>query len=68
MKFNYTKQEYDDFIENCLFTDIEKQIIDMSIRGFSNIKIAMELQYSEDNIKNKIKKINKKILKRIMSK
>jgi len=65
MKFDFTYDEYQFFIERCPFSDEEKEILTMKRKGKSNIYIAMELHISDRTVTRRIKSITNKILKEI---
>lgn len=61
--FEFTKKEYDFFIENAGLTDEEVTVLNFKRRGFTHYQIADEMGYSYDTIKNRVKSIKKKIIK-----
>lgn len=65
MNFDFTPAEWQDILENCEFTDRQKEIIKLKRRGMFNIDIAAELYISRSTIEREYKKIKKKILNRI---
>lgn len=62
---DFNKTEYEYFIENCNFTDRQKDILDLRRKGKTYIEISMKLFISEATVKREIKKIKHKILKLI---
>lgn len=62
-KLDFNKFEYEYFIENCNFTEREKQILDLRRKSYSIIAISMKTYLSERTINYEIKKIKHKILK-----
>lgn len=66
---DFNKQEYEYFIENCNFTDRQKEILNLRRRGLSIIEISMyEGNYfpvSTRTVDREIRKIKNKILKLI---
>lgn len=62
-KLDFNKFEYDYFIENCNFTDREKEVLDLRRKDKTYIAISMELNMSERTVNRVIKKIKAKILK-----
>ena len=66
-KLDFSKSEYEYFIENCNFTDRQKKILDMRRKGKSIIEISMTLYLSERTINREIKHIKRKILKEVYS-
>lgn len=65
MKLDFSKKEYDYFIDNCFFTDDEIKVLNMKLRGYYNAQCAIELGYSDRTICRIIKRIESKILKAI---
>lgn len=64
---DFNKAEYEYFLENCNFTDRQKEILDLRRRGMSIIEISMyEGEYlptSPSTVDREIRKIKNKILK-----
>ena len=63
MMFEFTKTEYDKICEECMLNDEYKKLLEMKIKGYSRIKMAMELNISEATLDVMIKKLKKKIMK-----
>ena len=61
MKMNFFKDEWDDFAENCGFTDVELEIIAYLRRGWFCIDIAEQLSLSYSTVKKGRSRIGKKI-------
>lgn len=68
MKFDFTKKEFDYFLENAGFTDEEINILELKRRGLYNIRIATDLYVSERTVLRRVKTIKKKIIKVINEK
>lgn len=62
-RLDFNKTEYEYFIENCNFTDRQKEILDLRRKGLSIIAISIKTYLSERTINREIKKIKKKIYK-----
>ena len=62
---DFSKSEYEYFIENCNFTDRQKDILDLRRKGKTYVEISMKLFISEATVKREIKRIKHKILKLI---
>ena len=62
-KLDFNKNEYDYFIENCNFTDRQKEILDLRRKGKSIIEISFLVHLSERTINIEIKRIKHKIYK-----
>lgn len=60
---DFNKAEYEYFIENCNFTDRQKQILDLRRKGSSIVSISLKLFLSERTVNREIKQIKNKILK-----
>lgn len=65
MKFDFTKQEYEQLKENLMLNDELSKILEMRIKGYSIAKMSMELSMSESAISKRIRALKKKILKNI---
>lgn len=65
MKFDFTPAEWQDILDNCEFTDRQKQIIALKRRGMFNVDAAEELYISRSTIDRELRKIQKKITYRI---
>lgn len=61
MKLNFYKDEWDDFIDNCGFTDVELEMVVYIRRGWACADIAEELHLSHSTAKKKRSQIGKKI-------
>ena len=62
-KLDFNKSEYEFFMENCNFTDRQKEILDLRRKGFSILSISCKIFVSERTVNREIKKIKNKILK-----
>ena len=63
MKFDFTKCEFDYFVDNAGFTDEELNILNYKRRGWINSRIAAEIYISERTVLRRIKDIKKKIIR-----
>ena len=61
--FEFTKTEYEQICEECMLNDEYKKLFEMKIKGYTRIKMAMELNVSEATLDVMIKKLKKKIKK-----
>lgn len=61
--FDFTRDEYDYFVNKCMFNYEEKQILEMKIKGETIVSIAMKLNISEATVSRRIRKIRNKILR-----
>jgi len=62
-KFDFTKDEYDYFIEQCPFTEEELKVFEMRRRGKSVCYMAQQLNVCERTVKRRIKSVHRKIMK-----
>lgn len=63
VKFDFTLKEYEYFCRECMFSELQEEILRMKIKDKSNIQISMELNISTSTLTREIKKIKKKIYK-----
>lgn len=63
--FEFTKTEYEHICQECMLNEEYKKLFEMKIKGYSRVKMAMELNVSESTLDVMIKKLKKKI-KRII--
>ena len=62
-KFDFTKSEYEYIVEECMFNDELKTILEMLIKNYSRTQIAMKLNMSERTLDKRIRVIKNKIKK-----
>ena len=62
-RLDFNKSEYEFFMENCNFTDRQKEILDLRRKGFSILSISCKIFVSERTVNREIKRIKNKILK-----
>ena len=65
IKFDFTYNDYQDFLIKCPFSEEEKQILEYRRKGKSIVEISMILNLSERTVSRRVKSIYKKILKEI---
>lgn len=65
IKLDFTKKEYDYFCENCMFSELQENILKDRIKGLSRIEIEFKYNISESKLDKEIRKIKNKILKEI---
>ena len=63
--FEFTRTEYEQICQECMLNEEYKKLFEMKIKGYSRVKMAMELNVSESTLDVMIKKLKKKI-KRII--
>jgi DNA-binding NarL/FixJ family response regulator len=68
MKLDFAKKEFDDYVENCGFTDEEIKLLTLKRRGLKVVEIATDMDYCEKSIIRKTKRIICKIIKYEISK
>lgn len=61
--FEFTKTEYDYIIKECMLDEEYQKLLEYKIKGYSRVKIAMELNVSEFTIDKMTKRLKKKITK-----
>lgn len=66
MKLQFFKDEWDDFVENCGFTDDELEIVTYLRRGWSGVDIAEELHISHATLKRRRTRIAQKITRYLL--
>ena len=64
MRFpEFTEKEYKDIVKKALLNDELAKIFLMKIKGYSIVKISMELNLSERTTNRRIKELKRKIMK-----
>lgn len=64
MKFNqFIKSDFEYFVENCMFSEEQEQVLKMSIKGKSIDQIAYAINCSPETVKKRRREIAKKINK-----
>lgn len=58
-----TKKEYEELKEQLMLNEELSKILEMKIKGYSIVKMSMEMNMSETSIKRRIKLLKKKITK-----
>jgi orotate phosphoribosyltransferase-like protein len=61
--FEFTKTEYEQICEECMFNEEYKKLFEMKIKGYTRTKMALELNVSEPALDIMIRKLKKKIKK-----
>lgn len=61
--FDFTKTEYLHICDEAMLSDIDQKILECKIKGLSYIQIGDICNMSPDNVKKRIAKIKKKILR-----
>lgn len=65
--FKFSKKTYDFLLENMIFNEPkkEKEIFEMWFKGYNNIQISAEVNFSEGTIRNRKKELVEKASKLI---
>lgn len=61
--FEFTKSDYEYIVQECMLDDEFAKLLEYKIKGYSRVKIAMELNVSEYTVDKMIQKLKKKITK-----
>lgn len=61
--FEFTKTEYQRICEECMLNEEYSKLLEMKIKGYSRVKMALELNVSESTLDVMIQKLKKKIKK-----
>ena len=61
--FEFTKTDYEYIVEECMLDEDYKKLLEYKIKGYSRVKIAMELNVSEYTVDKMTQKLKKKIKK-----
>lgn len=61
--FNFSKTEYKYICEECMLNEEYQKLLEMEIREYDRVKMAMELKVSVDTLDKMIAKLKKKIKK-----
>lgn len=64
-RLDFNKKEYEYFIENCNFTDRQKEILDLRRKGKSIVEISLKIPVSTRTVDREIRKIKNKIIRLI---
>lgn len=61
--FDLTKEEYEQLKEKLMLNDELSKILEMKIKRFSIVQMAMELNLSERTVNRRVKELKKKIMR-----
>lgn len=61
--FEFTKKDYEYIVEQCMLDEEYQKLLEYKIKGYSRVKIAMELNVSEYTVDKMLQKLKKKIMK-----
>lgn len=59
----FTKQDYDYFCNNCMFSELQEQILADRIKDLSIIELSLKYNISTSKVNRELKKIKDKIKK-----
>ena len=60
-ELNLTDYEY--LVKECMLDEEFAKLLELKIKGRSNVQISMEMGYGERTVSRKVKKLEKKIIK-----
>lgn len=63
MKFEFTKEEFNQIVEDAMLNEELTKIFEMKNKDYSIVKISMEMHMSIRTVNRRIKELKKKILK-----
>lgn len=63
MKFDFTKEEYEQLKEKLMLNEELSRLLEMKIKGYSITKMSMELNMSESSVNRRVKQLKRKIMK-----
>ena len=61
--FEFTKTDYDYIVKEAMLDEEYQKLLEYKIKGYSRVKIALELNVSEYTIDKMLQKLKKKIMK-----
>ena len=61
--FEFTKKDYEHIVEECMLDNEYAKLLEYKIKGYSRVKIAMEMNISEYTVDKMLQKLKKKIMK-----
>lgn len=61
--FEFTKQDYDYIVEQCMLDEEYAKLLEYKIKGYSRTKMALKLNVSESTLDVMLSKLKKKIKK-----
>lgn len=61
--FDLTKEEYEQLKDKLMLNDELSKILEMKIKRFSIVQMAMELNLSERTVNRRVKELKKKIMR-----
>ena len=61
--FEFTKKDYEHIVEECMLDEEYSKLLEYKIKGYSRVKIALELNVTEYTVDKMLQKLKKKIMK-----
>lgn len=61
--FEFSKDDYDYIVEKAMLNEEYQKLLEYKIKGYSRVKIAMQLNVTEYTVDKMIQKLKKKITK-----
>lgn len=61
--FDFTKEEYEILKEKLMLNDELSKILELKIKKYSNVQIAMKLNLSERTLSRRIKELKRKMMR-----
>jgi len=61
--FELTRTDYEYIVKECMLDEEYQKLLECKIKGYSRVKIAMELNVSEYTVDKMLQKLKKKIKK-----
>lgn len=61
--FEFTKQDYDYIVKECMLDEEYQKLLEYKIKGYSRVKIAMKLNVTEYTVDKMLQKLKKKLRK-----
>lgn len=65
IKFDYTKEYYDNLVQKLMLNEELSKILEMRIKGYSIVQMSMKLNLSERTVSRRIKELENKIKKHL---
>jgi DNA-binding NarL/FixJ family response regulator len=61
--FEFTKKDYEHIVEECMLDEEYSKLLEYKIKGYSRVKIALELNVTEYTVDKMLQKLKKKIMR-----
>jgi len=61
--FEFTRTEFEHICEECMLNEDYARLLEMKIKGYTRVKMALELSVSESTLDKMIQNLKKKIKK-----